>query len=714
MRRGLALWIALAAACSDVRLEYPEDETAQNAVDNELSISGQFCTSTAGDVEYPVKIMFIVDGSGSQQFTDQNRQRVVAVSEAVNALIGVGNTYFKVVVFNASVTATPTVATDCATPVFTNSIGDLTNALNNMAEADSLTDYQGALGVAYQELKTDMGCVWERSPAELGRTKYVIIFISDGMPDPQCTIGLGNDFDPVNPTQPYLLCENVNYANCLLQRDLGDANGTQCGFTDAATGSAFCKYPGDCDCSNQAACGCCFDQADAHSGLFGNFQGVVSSDYAGGEDYNQPYQILQKVEEIMELQDRYQVGELRIHAGLVFDPLADPTVIEIFGDAAQAAPLMQQVADTGNGQYMEFYGGDQIDFLSINFQSIKQQRVIRGFFADNRANRMAVSGLLPDTDFDGLTDQEEDEVYGTNPTYADSDHDGYSDLVEVRMLGFSFDPLDECYPPIDDRFLDYRTRTESCADAKAGGRFYPCRDEANFGCQRSDGTCTDSPPHYFADVDRDGLHDCEEMALGTNPTHPDTDHDGMPDLQELTFGTNARGWDFDSDFDKDTIPNGRELEWHLNPILQQSDQDARARYRYDRPEISQTIDGRSCFEFSVRRIQLAYTQRNMDLPVAFDGVGFNEIRLYLLENMADNLSGAPLIRTACVRAQYIPPTLKVPSSGEVVLPREELLPPQSFWYLGNQEDPMFTNFKPENNNAKVQLDPITDCIAPQL
>ena len=41
--------------------------------------------------------------------------------------------------------------------------------------------------------------------------------------------------------------------------------------------------------------------------------------------------------------------------GAQLDPLADPTVIEIFGDAAQAAPLMEQVADLGNGQYMEFY-----------------------------------------------------------------------------------------------------------------------------------------------------------------------------------------------------------------------------------------------------------------------------------------------------------------------------------------------------------------------
>jgi hypothetical protein len=70
---------AFASSCSDVRLEYPDDEEELNAVDNELAITGDFCTSPAANVEYPVKVMFIVDGSGSQQFSDQNRQRVVAV-----------------------------------------------------------------------------------------------------------------------------------------------------------------------------------------------------------------------------------------------------------------------------------------------------------------------------------------------------------------------------------------------------------------------------------------------------------------------------------------------------------------------------------------------------------------------------------------------------------------------------------------------------------
>jgi len=65
-----------------------------------------------------------------------------------------------------------------------------------------------------------MECQFDKNPAELGRTKYVVILVSDGCPDPQCTVGQGNDFDPItgaaNP-----LCEDGDFINCLLKTDCG-------------------------------------------------------------------------------------------------------------------------------------------------------------------------------------------------------------------------------------------------------------------------------------------------------------------------------------------------------------------------------------------------------------------------------------------------------------------------------------------------------------
>ena len=694
--RSMALVAAgLFMACSDVRLEPPQEDVTVATVDNLLTLTGSFCTSQAGDVKYPVKIMFVVDGSGSLQFSDQNRQRVVAVEETINALIGIGNTYFKVVVFNASVKAKPEPVNGCGEPVFTNKVADLTAALDNLAVADTLTDYQGALALTYQELNRDMGCTLAdplAGPAELGRTKYVVIFISDGMPDPECTIGVGNDFDPVNVNAdgspaPYLICESSNFVNCILKRQGTVCDSGQYGTCGTAAGCAY----------NDQQPYCC-DQGVLSESLFG---GTSSSELEGGNDYNQPYQILQKVSDIMDLQDRYQVGDLRVHAGLIMDPLADPNIIAIFGDAAQAAPLMKQIADVGNGQYMEFYGGDQIDFLSIDFEAIKQQRVVRDFFADNRSARLRTNGLEPDTDLDGLTDSEE-VALRTDPTMPDTDGDGYSDLVESRLSAFAFNPKDDCYPPVDDSSpvlsssLPARSTACNTGDVVNGVAPRACRGGPVFcGIYYCDAD-------GFLDQDRDGLRDCEELALGTDPTLPDTDRDGIPDLQEVTYGLDPLRWDANSDADKDGVPNAIEVEWHLNPIVQQSEDQIRDRYRYHRPQTGTTVDGRSCYDFQVRGVQMAYTlhSRALGFPADPKEVGYNEIRLYILENMADNLAGEPLIRTACVRTQYIPPSLKAPSTGEIVLQES------NFKYLGSQED----DFRDKSGQPPVQFNAQTDCI----
>lgn len=89
-----------------------------------------------------------------------------------------------------------------------------------------------------------------------------------------------------------------------------------------------------------------------------------------------------------------------------------------------------------------------------------------GFVADARTRH-----CRHDTDCDGLSNKTE-RLLGTDPTSADTDHDGLGDEQEVDRLGT--DPLD-------------------------------------------------------ADSDHDGLDDLAELAAGTNPTDADTDGDGTMD-----------------------------------------------------------------------------------------------------------------------------------------------------------------------------------------
>ncbi|MDQ3696037.1 MAG: thrombospondin type 3 repeat-containing protein [Chloroflexota bacterium] len=91
-----------------------------------------------------------------------------------------------------------------------------------------------------------------------------------------------------------------------------------------------------------------------------------------------------------------------------------------------------------------------------------------------------------DSDGDGLTDDAELNIHGTDPTLWDADGDGISDGAEIQA---GTDPL-----------------TPNTATASV-------------------------------DSDSDGLPDADEAALGTDPTNPDTDGDGWLDGNEILLGS---------------------------------------------------------------------------------------------------------------------------------------------------------------------------------
>jgi len=109
---------------------------------------------------------------------------------------------------------------------------------------------------------------------------------------------------------------------------------------------------------------------------------------------------------------------------------------------------------------------------------------------------------LQDRDGDGLPDQCEEEIFGTDPALADSDGDGTPDGDENHDGG-SMTNAEEQQAAGED----------SCAD-------YP-------------DLMTEYAPPPLDDTDGDGLPDqCEEEIFGTDPALADSDGDGTPDSDE--------------------------------------------------------------------------------------------------------------------------------------------------------------------------------------
>lgn len=167
------------------------------------------------------------------------------------------------------------------------------------------------------------------------------------------------------------------------------------------------------------------------------------------------------------------------------------------------------------------------------------------------AERRQSNALLPDSDFDGLPDYAErylscsDGSPGpcpTNPSSADTDGDGISDLDEL-----STDQLEalavfgELFPGFVLDASDSAALGTDPVKTDADGDGLTDYSELSVGWQvlRADGTVE----HVFSDPsnpdsDLDGLGDELEFAAKTDPLDPDTDGDGRTDGQELKIGSN--------------------------------------------------------------------------------------------------------------------------------------------------------------------------------
>jgi hypothetical protein len=557
------------------------------SIDNELEIEGQVCPSAPADAVFPVKILFLVDVSGSMIVTDPADVRVSAVSQVIQKYQGLPGVEFAVISFSSAIVN--------LTNGFTNSpdLGTITQALS---QADNLTDDQGALGAVYETLTQDM---LAGTAADRARSKYIIILFTDGVPDPLCSADT-TTCGPMSCT-PGQHCDPTTVLN---------ASGQEQESYSCDPDYAICTVP-------KENWGTAFNPPLDPS-LYPQLQ--------AGANYNTTPQILASVDEIMALQKQYHVGSIELDTNFLFpvDALSNPLAVPFDLDRPAGEALLEAMAAEGNGSFQEFTDDTQINFLNINFASIQIQNDVVVTFASNQSAIETGSALVADTDADGLSDAEETSLKTCVATSAkcpnpqDSDGDGYTDFIEVLYETSGFDPLDPKKP------------ATACASPGVDG-------------------------------DGDGLMDCEEAFLKTDPTNADTDGDFLSDLIEVRNGMNPLDpTDAHGDINRDGILNLDEIQIGLSPSQQISPIERPFAFTYQLTPPPPPSTATGCYAFDVQHLRLASTGATALLPQ-----GVNRIYYDVFETAEDSPTNLATVRRACADVLYIDGVAKLPLTGAV-------------------------------------------------
>jgi uncharacterized protein YegL len=197
--RRLVVAGALAVfACTNAQLqEAPADLGPLN---DKFSVTGSFCTGLPDPSQFPVRILFIADISGSMAISDPPQmgcgqpmclsRRGEAIEQTLNKYPPGDGIAYGLITFASNASILTTGADDL--PGFTTDKDQVLTKLPALESIQGQTSYDAALALAYQMLQADMN---ELGTSVRSRARYEIVFMSDGAPDPDNT-GPGESLPP--------------------------------------------------------------------------------------------------------------------------------------------------------------------------------------------------------------------------------------------------------------------------------------------------------------------------------------------------------------------------------------------------------------------------------------------------------------------------------------------------------------------------------------
>lgn len=637
---GLFSGLFAGLGCTDVSLYGRVGQEPRIA--DKLTLTGLLCTDNPATRAFPVKILYLVDVSGTTQeaapFGEQVQAfRGVLSQNLPNRFVEVG-----VIRYADRAQSLVSVPNGPVTSGFTRDEAQIDAALVQLRNGGGGRDLAAGLGLARSVITGD---AFQADRGPLSRTKYVLVHLTTGSPQPGIAAARCQDLFEAPPDDceraflersvralrdevlslgaaelafhvAHLEAPGIRGLPCDPRQGSADCNGPAAGLTCVRTGRRV--DTGRCvELCDPAAPACVSDPLNPVCVSVPAEDGTVVAHCARGDETA-----------CFDGMDNDGDGE--------DVDCADPDYpLDCDGNggceadclgACRAAAFGVDMALAGGGSYERFTTADALTFARIDFRSTQRRFVLKGFVVDNRNAIPTERGLVVDSDADGLSDEDELRVTGLDangamvsldPTQRDTDGDGLSDPVEQRLRTVGLDPFLPGVPP-------------DCVDP-------------------------------FVDRDGDGLGDCEEKLLGSDPTLFDSDADGFPDELEFRRGTNLLRDDGLADLDQDGVPNGRELVEHTDVRSNDAAVRASLAYRQRVTPAGVTENRRTCYDLRVSNITLLET-----LDRGF-GPGNNDVDVYFGQVPEGDLERFGSFTAAQVRVRFIAPEFREPEAAALDL-----------------------------------------------
>ncbi|MGA1868508.1 MAG: hypothetical protein ACMUJM_08160 [bacterium] len=365
-----------------------------------ISLEGRFLTETPDEIRFPMKVLFAIDCSlsmGDDEFgieagSDPDFLRIEAVRDFINEYNSNENTSFEIMLWNNDVFEwTRTID---GRGGFTKDITELNRVLDQ-ARNDTMTDYLGTLDTIYADIERDINRMEREEEQNLIRSKYIVIFLSDGMPNVQGQTQSNSDIW-YQVSEIYEMVTN---------RGVGGFNFHTFLLTELFDSSE------DGQTAQQMAEETLQGMADEGNGQFRLFENAEAIDF-------------------INIIDMRLTVEYKIKYMVAFNYNVRPGIELVYVDSdGDGLTDEEEIVYETDPNIKDTDGDGMNDFFEVKSSSPGHE--LDPLTQDSPCQIMD-DGIWPDSDTDGLTDCEE-YVKGTNRNIADSDGDGIPDGIEFTM-----------------------------------------------------------------------------------------------------------------------------------------------------------------------------------------------------------------------------------------------------------------------------------------